>query len=97
MSNHSCCCRQITAADPSYVFTYQDGMQPPMTMARIREAEDKHGVKTGYDTSIESSDPAVLKPIVAELMLKSFIKKGHPVSADGENVAVVHPDLRSCG
>jgi hypothetical protein len=72
-------------------------MQPPMTMARIREAEERTGVKViGFDTSIDTEDPAVLEPVVAEFLLKDYCRRGNPVTADGEIVAVVHYYACAC-
>jgi hypothetical protein len=78
--------RGLATSDPSYVFTHAYGMQPPWTVERIREVEAKTNVQvTGYDTTIESDDPAVVRPMLSELLLKIKHKDGKTdMTLDGE-------------
>jgi hypothetical protein len=60
--------RGIATSDSSFVFASALGLQQPWTVARIREVCGRIGVQvTGFDTSIDSDDLAVVGPMLSEM------------------------------
>ena len=61
-----------------------------MTVARIRYFEQTSGLKvTGSDTAVESEDPAVVEPMLAELLSKLNTRQGKQFSVNGELASAV--------